>query len=157
MTVVRLPQVHDQTKFGLISGLIAIAKAKGVSAYIDGGLNRWAAGHVLDVALLYKLAIEQGVAGRKYHAAGEEGVSLKDIATAIGGRLKLPVVSISKEEAAAHFGWLAMPASTDMPASSALILKRNHLSPCANTWAKMVFPVQNKFTDQEPCHDRARN
>ena len=120
VSVVRLPQVHDQTKFGLISGLIAIAKAKGVSAYIDGGLNRWAAGHVLDVALLYKLAIEQGVAGRKYHAVGEEGVSLKDIATAIGGRLKLPVVSISKEEAAAHFGWLAMPASTDMPASSAL-------------------------------------
>ena len=119
-SVVRLPQVHDQTKFGLISRLIAIAKAKGVSAYIDGGLNRWAAGHVLDVALLYKLAIEQGVAGRKYHAVGEEGVSLKDIATAIGNKLKIPVLSMTKEEAAAHFGWLAMPAATDMPASSAL-------------------------------------
>jgi len=69
---------------------------------------------------LYKLAIEQGVAGRKYHAVGEEGVSLKDIAFAIGGRLKLPVISISKEEAAAHFGWLALPVSTDMPASSTL-------------------------------------
>jgi len=120
VSIVRLPQVHDQTKYGLITGLTAIAKAKGVSAYIDGGLNRWAAGHVLDVALLYKLAIEQGVTGRKYHAVGEEGVCLKDIAAAIGGRLKLPVVSISKEEAAAHFGWLAMPANTDMPASSAL-------------------------------------
>ena len=120
VSVVRLPQVHNTAKQGLISGLIAIAKAKGVSAYIDGGTNRWAAGHVLDVAVLYKLAIEQAVAGRKYHAVGEEGVSLKDIATAIGGRLKLPVVSITKEAAADHFGWLAMPASTDMPASSAL-------------------------------------
>ncbi len=120
MSVVRLPQVHNTAKQGLISGLIAIAKEKGVSAYIDAGLNRWAAGHVLDVALLYRLAVEQGVAGRRYHAVGEEGVSLKDIAMAIGGRLKLPVVSISKEEAATHFGWLAMPAAIDMPASSAL-------------------------------------
>jgi nucleoside-diphosphate-sugar epimerase len=120
VSVVRLPQVHNPARHGLVSGLIAIAKAKGVSAYIDGGLNRWAAGHVLDVALLYKLALEQGVAGRRYHAVGEEGVYLKDIAAAIGGRLKLPLVSLSKEEAAAHFGWLAMPAGTDMPASSAL-------------------------------------
>jgi nucleoside-diphosphate-sugar epimerase len=120
VSVVRLPQVHDPAKQGLVSGLIGIARAKGVSAYIDGGLNRWAAGHVLDVALLYRLALEKGVAGQRYHAVGEEGVYLKDIATAIGRRMKLPVVSKSKEEAAAHFGWLAMPAGTDMPASSAL-------------------------------------
>jgi nucleoside-diphosphate-sugar epimerase len=120
VSVVRLPQVHDPAKHGLVSMLIAIAQAKGVSAYIEDGLNRWAAAHVLDTALLYRLVLENGSAGRRYHAVGEEGVSLKDIASAIGTRLKLPVVSISKEEAAAHFGWLAMPAGTDMPASSAL-------------------------------------
>lgn len=120
VSVVRLPQVHNPDKHGLVTGLISIAKAKGVSAYIEGGLNRWAAGHVLDVALLYRLVLEKGVAGRRYHAVGEEGVSLKDIAAAIGRRLSLPVVSKSTEEAATHFGWLAMPVATDMPASSAL-------------------------------------
>ena len=117
VSVVRLPQVHHTAKQGLVSMLIAIAKEKGVSAYIDGGLNRWAAAHVLDVALLYRLALEKGTAGRKYHAVGEEGVSLKDIATAIGGRLKLPVVSKSKEEAAAHFGgcwWIVHLRSTTL-------------------------------------------
>lgn len=119
-SVVRLPQVHSTAKQGLVSGLIAIAKTKGESAYIEGGLNRWAAAHVLDVAVLYKLVLEKGIAGKRYHAVGEEGVSLKDIATAVGTRLNLPVVSKSKEEAPAHFGWLAGPASTNMPASSAL-------------------------------------
>ncbi len=120
VAVVRLPQVHDPARQGLVTGLIAIARSKGVSAYIDGGLNRWAAVHVLDAAPLYRLVLEKGVVGSRYHAVGEEGVYLKDIAAAIGGRLKLPVVSKSTEEAAAHFGWLAMPTSTDMPASSAL-------------------------------------
>jgi len=120
VSVVRLPQVHNTAKQGLVSGLIGIAKAKGVSAYIDAGLNRWAAANVLDAALLYRLVLEKGTTGRKYHAVGEEGVSLKDIATAIGEKLKIPVVSKSKEEAATHFGWLVVPVSTDMPASSVL-------------------------------------
>ena len=120
VSVVRLSQVHNPDKQGLVNWLIAIAKEKGISAYIDEGLNRWAAVHVLDAAHLYRLVLEKGSAGRCYHAVGEEGVYLKDIAAAIGGRLKLPVASKSKEEAAAHFGWLAMPACTDMPASSAL-------------------------------------
>jgi nucleoside-diphosphate-sugar epimerase len=120
VSVVRLPQVHNQAKHGLVSGLIGIAQAKGVSAYIDNGLNRWAAVHVLDAAHLYRLVLEKGTTGSKYHAVGEEGVHLKDIAEAIGRRLKLPVICKSKEEAATHFGWLAMPAGTDMPASSAL-------------------------------------
>lgn len=120
VSVVRLPQVHNQAKHGLVSGLIGIAQAKGVSAYIDNGLNRWAAVHVLDAAHLYRLVLEKGATGSKYHAVGEEGVHLKDIAEAIGRRLKLPVICKSKEEAATHFGWLAMPAGTDMPASSAL-------------------------------------
>ncbi len=120
VSVVRLPQVHNTAKQGLVTGLIGIAKAKGVSAYVEGGLNRWAAANVLDVAVLYRLVLEKGIAGRKYHAVGEEGVSLKDIATAIGGRLKLPVVSKTKEEGAIHFGWLVGPVTTDMPASNTL-------------------------------------
>ena len=120
VSVVRLPQVHDTAKQGLVAHLIALARAKGVSVYIEGGLNRWAAAHVLDVALLYRLVLENSIAGRRYHAVGEEGVYLKDIAAAIGRRLNLPVASISKEEAFSQLGMTGMFAAADMPASSAL-------------------------------------
>jgi nucleoside-diphosphate-sugar epimerase len=118
--VVRLPQVHDPLKQGLITPLIAIAREKGVSAYVGDGLNRWPAAHVLDVARLYRLALEKGVAGARYNAVAEEGVSLRAIAQSIGQGLKLPVVSKSPEEAAEHFGWLGMLVGADVPASSAL-------------------------------------
>jgi nucleoside-diphosphate-sugar epimerase len=120
VSVVRLPQVHDTVKQGLVSYLIRLAREKGVSAYIGDGLNRWAAAHVLDVGHLYKLALEKHEAGARYHAVGEEGVSMREIAEVVGRGLKVPVVSLSGEEAAAHFGWLAMFAGLDMPASSAL-------------------------------------
>jgi nucleoside-diphosphate-sugar epimerase len=123
--VVRLPQVHDTVKQGLVTYLIAIAREKGVSAYVGEGLNRWPAAHVSDVARLYRLALEQHQAGARYHAVGEEGVPLRDIAAAIGRGLKLPVVSISRDEAPAHFGdFFAMFAGLDLPASSALTQKR---------------------------------
>ncbi|MGC1594582.1 MAG: SDR family oxidoreductase, partial [Candidatus Acidiferrales bacterium] len=102
-SVVRLPQVHDTVKAGLVTYLINIALEKGVSAYVGDGRNRWAAVHVLDAARLYRLALEKGVAGARYHAVAEEGVPLRDIAEAIGRRLNVPVVSKSPEEAAAHF------------------------------------------------------
>jgi nucleoside-diphosphate-sugar epimerase len=117
--VMRLPQVHDTLKQGLVTYLIAAARQKGVSAYVGDGLNRWPAGHVLDVARLYRLALEKHEAGAKYHAVGEEGVPLRNIAEALGQGLKVPVVSVSPEEAAAHFGWLSMFAGLDIPASSA--------------------------------------
>ena len=117
--VVRLPQVHDTVKQGLVSPLIAIAREKGVSAYVGDGRNRWAAAHVLDTARLYRLVLEKGAAGARYHAVGEEGVAVRDIAAAIGRGLKVPVVSKSPAEAAEHFGWLAMFAGIDAPASSA--------------------------------------
>jgi nucleoside-diphosphate-sugar epimerase len=117
--VVRLPQVHNPVKQGLITYAIQIAREKGVSAYIGDGLNRWPAAHVLDVARLYRLALEKHEAGSRYHAVGEEGVSMWETAEAIGRGLKVPVVSLSPEEAPAHFGWLAMFAGFDMPASSA--------------------------------------
>ena len=117
-SVMRLPQVHDPIKQGLITYLIAVAREKGLSAYVAEGHNRWAAAHVSDVARLYRLALEKHEPGAKYHAVAEEGVSMRDIAEPIGRGLKIPVVSLSPEEAAAHFGWLTMFASSDLAASS---------------------------------------
>jgi nucleoside-diphosphate-sugar epimerase len=117
-SVVRLPQVHNTIKQGLVTYLIAVAREKGVAAYVEEGRNRWAAAHVSDVASLYRLALEKHEAGAKYHAVAEEGVPMRDIAETIGRGLKLPVVSLSPEKAAAHFGWLAMFAGADLVASS---------------------------------------
>ena len=119
VSVVRLPQVHDTVKQGLITYVVALARQKGVSAYIGEGLNRWPAAHVLDVAHLYRLAFEKHKTGSRYHAVAEEGVPMRQIAEVIGHGLKVPVVSLSAEEAGEHFGWLAMFAGYDMPASSA--------------------------------------
>jgi len=116
--VMRLPQVHDTVKAGLVTYLIAVAREKGLSAYVSEGRNRWAAAHVSDVAHLYRLALEKHEAGAKYHAVAEEGIPMRDIAEAIGRGLKVPVVSLSPEEAAAHFGWLTMFAGSDLAASS---------------------------------------
>jgi len=117
-SVMRLPQVHDPVKQGLVTYLIALARAKGVSAYVGEGNNRWAAAHVSDVAHLYRLALEKHEAGAKYHAVDEEGVPMREIAEAIGRGLNVPVVSLSPDEAAAHFGWLTLFAGADLVASS---------------------------------------
>jgi nucleoside-diphosphate-sugar epimerase len=119
VSIVRLPQVHDTAKQGLISPAIELYRQRGACAYLGDGRNRWAAAHVLDVARLYRLALERAEPNAKYHAVGEEGVSMRDIAEAVGRRLDLPVRSIGPEEAPAFFGWLAMFAGHDMPASSA--------------------------------------
>jgi nucleoside-diphosphate-sugar epimerase len=124
VSVMRLPQVHDTRKQGLITYAIMIAREKGVCAYMGDGRNRWPAAHVLDTARLYRLALEKAERGAKYHAVAEEGVPLKDIAETIGRRLKLPVKSITPEEAQAHFSWLAMFAGLDAPASSAQTRKK---------------------------------
>ncbi len=118
--VMRLPQVHNTVKQGLVTPLIAMARAKGVSAYIGDGHNRWPAAHVSDVSRLYRLALEKGTAGARYHAAAEEGVPAKDIATAIGRGLNVPVISISQEQAQEHFGFLGFFAGRDTRASSSL-------------------------------------
>jgi nucleoside-diphosphate-sugar epimerase len=117
--VVRLPQVHDTVKQGLVSYAIQVAREKGVSAYIGDGLTRWAAVHRLDAAHLYRLALEEGTPGARYHAVAEEGVTVREIAEAIGRGLKVPVVSMTSEKAAEHFGWLAPFAGLDLQASSA--------------------------------------
>lgn len=117
--VVSLPQVHDTVRQGLVSYAIAIAREKGVFAYVGDGSNRWPAAHVLDVARLYRLAIERAQPGARYHAVAEAGVRFRDIAEVVGRRLSLPVKSIRPEEAEAFFGWFAELVAADIPASSA--------------------------------------
>ena len=124
MSIVRLPQVHDPERQGLISPWIAVAREKGVFAYVGEGENRWPAAHVSDVARLYRLAIEKAEQNAVYNAVAEEGVKARDIAEAIGRRLKLPVKSLTPQEAEPYFGWLGHLAGRDMPASSAQTRKR---------------------------------
>jgi nucleoside-diphosphate-sugar epimerase len=119
VSIVRLPQVHDTEKQGLVTYAIYLAREKGISAYVGDGLNRWPAAHRFDTAHLYRLALEKGVAGARYHAVAEEGVRVKDIAEVVGKGLNIPVVSLTPEEAPGHFGWLAAFVGWDVPASSA--------------------------------------
>lgn len=119
VSVMRLPQVHDTAKQGLVTFAIEVYRQKGVCAYVGDGRNRWPAAPVLDVARLYRLAIEKVEPGAIYHAVAEEGVSMRDIVETLGLRLNLPVRSITLEEAPAFFGWLAMFAVQDVPASGA--------------------------------------
>tara|TARA_R110002020_G_scaffold143867_11_gene316669 strand:- start:751 stop:1653 length:903 start_codon:yes stop_codon:yes gene_type:complete len=128
-SVVRMAQVHDQHRQGFATHMMAIAREKGVSAYVGGGLNRWAAVHRADAAVLYRLALERGTAGARYHAVGEEGISLRAIAEAIGRRLRVPSVEMTLEEAIVHFGPLSRPISMDAPASSALTRSKLGWSP----------------------------
>ena len=111
---VRLPQVHGgDGKCGLVNWLLDIAREKGVSGYIGDGGNRWSGAHRLDVARLYRLALEKGLAGTSYHAVADEGVTARDIAEIVGRQLNLPVASIPPDQAAAHFGMMAMFAGMD--------------------------------------------
>jgi nucleoside-diphosphate-sugar epimerase len=120
VAVVRLPQVHDTRKQGLVTRVIEMAREKGVSAYVGDGTNRWAAAPLRDVAHLYRLAVEQtGPAVMIFHAVQEEGVAVRDIAETIGKGLKVPVVSIPAERSVEHFGpFFGHFMTVDMPASS---------------------------------------
>ncbi|WP_299654866.1 SDR family oxidoreductase [uncultured Jannaschia sp.] len=120
VSVVRLaPSVHGRGDAAFVPALVAIARDTGVSAYIGDGANRWPAVHRLDAARLFRLALERGEPGARFHGVAEEGLPTRLIAEAIGKGLGLPVRSISPEDAAGHFGWLAGFLQLDAPASSA--------------------------------------
>ena len=127
--VLRLAQVHDTRHQGRIALHIQLARQHGHVAYVGAGENRLAAVHVTDAVRLYRLALEHGEAGRRYHAVAEDGVPLYAIAEVIGARLRLPVGSISPDAAAGYFGGLAGLAQMDLPASSALTRQRLDWTP----------------------------
>ena len=118
-SIIRLPPVvHDQTKQGLVTRMIGFARQTGASAYVRGGLNRWPTVHRRDAAELFRLALEKGAPGSRYHAIAEDGLSLRAIAEAIGRLVNVPAVSKTPEEAASHFGFLSHFVSADFQASS---------------------------------------
>lgn len=120
-SVVRLsPTCHGEGDNGFMAMLVALAREKGVSAYLGDGANRWPAVHRLDAARLFRLAVEHAPAGSVLHGVAEEGIALRDVAEVIGRHLHVPVVSLAPEAAAGHFGWLAGFYGLDVPASSAL-------------------------------------
>lgn len=110
--------VHGDGDKGFVPQLINIARAKGFSAYIGDGANRWPAVHRLDAARLFRLALEAAPAGSKLDGVGDEGIPFRDIANVIGRHLNLPVVSITRQEAEVHFGFLGSIAALDIPRSS---------------------------------------
>jgi nucleoside-diphosphate-sugar epimerase len=122
--VMRLPQVHDTRRQGRIRWHIQIARKQGRVAYIGAGENRLPAVHVSDAARLFRLALESGAAGARYHAVAEEGVTLREIAGAIGAGLRLPVESITPEQGPGYFGRLAQLAPLDLAASGTLTRQR---------------------------------
>ena len=120
VSVIRLSQVHNPVKQGLVTSLIEIARLKGVSAYLDEGQNCWSAVHLNDAALLYVMALEKNRAGSRYPAVAVEGVPMRRIAETIGGILDVPVMRLDAASAADHFGWMSKFVAQDMSASGAI-------------------------------------
>jgi len=143
VSVVRLSQIHDRQKQGLVTEMVDLAKRKGVSAYVGEGRNQWSAAHVMDTARLFRLAFEAHQPGARYHATAEDGITFRRIAEAVGWRLGLPVASISPDDAKGHFGWLAAFADKDMSASSAHTQRRLGWRPTGPGLIADLEPMQH--------------
>jgi nucleoside-diphosphate-sugar epimerase len=129
-SLMRLPaSVHGAGDHGFVPFLIEIARSRGASGYIADGANRWPAVHRLDVARLFRFAVEEAPAGSILHGVAEEGIPTRAIADVIGRHLELPLVSIAPDDAAEHFGWLGTFFGADIPASSALTRERSGWEP----------------------------
>ena len=158
VSAVRLPpSLHGDGYHGFVPLLIAIAREKGVSAYAGDGLNRWPAVHRLDAARLYRLALEKGSAGSRYHGVADQNVPFRDIAKVIGRHLNVPLVSKSPEEAADHFGWLSHFVSIDCPASSVQTQERlgwrpTHPSLIADIDSRSYFEAPTDAAGAVPMH-----
>jgi nucleoside-diphosphate-sugar epimerase len=127
--VIRLPQVHDTRKQGRITLHIQLARQHGRVAYVGEGKNRLPAVHISDAVRLSRLILEKGRAGARYHAVDEQGVALRDIAQVIGAGLKMPVDSITSEQAPQYFGVLANLAMIDLAASGELTRQQLNWNP----------------------------
>ena len=124
VVVLRLSQIHDTVKQGLVSEVIALARKTGVSGYVGEGLTCWSAAHISDTARLYRLALERRQAGARYHATAEGAIPFRTIAEAVGRSVGVPARSMQPDQAAAHFTWLSAFVGKDMSASSALTRER---------------------------------
>jgi nucleoside-diphosphate-sugar epimerase len=127
------PTVHGDGDHGFVPTLVNVARAKGVSAYIGDGANRWPAVHRLDAATLVALGVDKATPGSILHATAEEGIATRDIAEAIGRGLNVPVESVPADKASEHFGWIGMFFGTDAPASSTLTQERFGWTPTGPT------------------------
>ncbi|WP_439865218.1 SDR family oxidoreductase [Pseudomonas antarctica] len=116
--VVRLPQVHNTVRQGLLTYYVALAREKGVAAFVNDGANCFSAAHVSDVAKLYVSVLEKGERGRRYNAVAEQGVASRQIAEVVAKGLDISTMSLNPDACAAHFGWFAMFAGVDLRASS---------------------------------------
>ncbi len=123
--VMRLsPSVHGDGDHGFVPMLIKTAREKGFATYVGDGKNRWPAVHRLDTARLYRLALEKGTSGSKFHGVADEGIPVKQIAEIIGKRINVPAVSKSPAEASALLGFIGHVLGMDAPSSSALTQER---------------------------------
>ena len=127
------PTVHGLGDNGFTAALTNIAREKGVAGYVGDGANRWPAVHRSDAARLVRLGLEQAEPGAILHAMGEEGVATRDIAEAIGRSIAVPAQSIDPDDVIAHFGWLGMFFSFDLPTSSALTQTKYGWTPSGPT------------------------
>jgi nucleoside-diphosphate-sugar epimerase len=125
-SVVRFaPVVHSELdREGFVPALIRFAKQKGSAAYVGDGSNRWPAVNTYDGATLLRLAVESAPAGTRLHGVAESGIAFKKIAETIGKNLRLPVTSVTPDEAPAYLNFLAMFAAADNPAANDLTRER---------------------------------